>query len=292
MNESVACTRAWLELFRKVGHVFQTPRPSNDALHRSKQYLEQALVILMENQDSWNEPPVALYPPVFPDGPPTDYFLDEEANTGTPMVNRRLLIRLVTLQSEILACEATQCRFMDPPRWLQGVDLYENSLERLNFGMYLADSEYARLKQENEHAESVMAEDASIVQVANGRLIQQRDMYRKAAETAARKIRSVLEPQWQSRNEVKNKMGDRWYNNPSPKLDHWHMREEDEMRLKEIERAIQRLDALDIRHYQMNQQVENDDTFRNNEKVHPAPKTDRRLKIRNCQGCQRFGHYH
>lgn len=290
MNESLACTQAWLQAFRKAGRVLHIPRPSSDDLRRSKHYLEQCLVILMEQQDSWNDPPFALYPPEFPDAD----FLDQ-VRAGTPMANRRLLIRLVTLQSELLACEATQCRLTNPPKWLEGAELYENSLERLNFAMHLADSEYARLVQENENAESVMSEDASIVQVANGSLIQQRDKYRRAASTAARKIRNILEPQWQSRDQVKNRLGDRWFNNPAPKKDHWHMREADEMALKEIEIAIQRLDALKIREeYRMNQhqQQQQENSAGRNQVSRGRPGNDRRLRIRNCQSCQGFGPYH
>lgn len=291
MNESLACTQAWLQAFRKAARVLQTPRPSSDALNRSKMYLEQAFVILTEHQDSWNEPPMALYPPEFPYDP-ADYF--EDVRAGVPMVNRRLLIRLVTLQSEVWACEATQCRFHAPPKWLEGAELYENSLERLNFAMHLADSEYARLVQENENAQSVMSEDASIVQVANGSLIQQRDKYRRAAATAARKIRNKLEPLWQLRDEIKNKMGDRWFNNPAAKRDHWQMREADELALKEIEAAIERLDALDIREYRMNQGRENDAGPNHySETQNNGNAANQRIRMANCPSCeQRFGQYH
>ena len=291
MNEALTCTQAWLQAFRQAARVLQTPRPSNDALHRSKIYLEQAFFILMQCQDSWNELLTALYPPAFPYDA-AEYV--EEVRAGAPMVTRRLLIRLVTLQSEVLACEATQCRFADPPKWLEGVEFYENSLERLNFAMHLADSEYARLVQENENAQSVMSEDASIVQVANGSLILQRDKYRRAAATAAKKIRNILEPQWQSRDEVKNRLGDRWFNNPAPKKDHWHMREADEVALKEIEAAIERLDALDIREYEMSEGRENG-LIPNNDRMAQGFRdvSQPRSRMTNCQSCQqRFGHYH
>jgi hypothetical protein len=275
-----------------AARVLQTPHPSSDVLNRSKAYLEQALVILMQHQDTWNEPPVTLYPPEFPYDP-AHYV--EEVRMGVPMVSRRLLIRLVTLQSELLAREATQCRFQDSPQWLAGVEYYEQSLERLNFAMHLADSEYARLVQENENAQSVMSEDASIVQVANGSLIQQRDKYRRAAETAARKICAVLEPQWQSRDEIKHKMGERWFNNPAPKKDHWRMREADEMALKEIEATIERLDALEIREYRMNERREHhsSESNHNTEPKRSREASGRRIRMDNCSSCQqRFGRYH
>jgi hypothetical protein len=292
MNNSLACTQAWLQGFRMAADVLQTPRPSSDALNRSKAYLEEALVILMQHQDTWNQPPATLFPPEFPYDP-SDYV--EEVRVGAPMVSRRLLIRLVTLQSELLAREATQCRFQDPPQWLAGVEYYEQSLERLNFAMHLADSEYARLVQENENAQSVMSEDASIVQVANGSLIQQRDKYRRAAETAARKIRAVLEPQWQSRDEIKQRMGDRWFNNPAPKKDHWKMREADEMALKELEATIERLDALEIQEYRMNErrELQSSESNHNAEPKRRREAAGRRIRMDNCSSCQqRFGHYH
>jgi len=77
--------------------------------------------------------------------------------------------------------------------------------------------------------------------------MQGRDTYVQKAHQAAEKLRRKLQPQWSSRDQVKQKLGsDRWTNNPHPKNDYAALRKQDEGALKVIETAIQQLNELNI----------------------------------------------
>jgi hypothetical protein len=123
------------------------------------------------------------------------------------------------------------------------------SLNRIHLALELADSEYARLMlEEGSQVDSnVMSEDANIVGISVQYLTDEYRKFRKAAGQQAERLRRKLEPQWTSRDEVRSKMGEeRWNNNPRPKHDYAALRKADEAELRDIEAAIQQLDAMAV----------------------------------------------
>jgi hypothetical protein len=88
--------------------------------------------------------------------------------------------------------------------------------------------------------------DADIVEVSVHSMVTNRDEFIAFARQQESKLLQHLQPQWQSRDEVKNKMGkQRWFTNPNPKHDYSVLRTEYESQLREIRTALNCLDELD-----------------------------------------------
>jgi hypothetical protein len=157
---------------------------------------------------------------------------------------RRLMIRVVTAQSELYAKLASACRRYPEPRWVQGADTYETSLVRIRYALDLADSEISRLFDTNISARGLV-EDASIVVVAVEYLTKERAAFQNAAEHKQQYLLKKLNPQWAKRDAIKSRLGDKWTNNPSPRNDYRRLREEDELQLREVQAALEKLLAMD-----------------------------------------------
>jgi hypothetical protein len=88
--------------------------------------------------------------------------------------------------------------------------------------------------------------DSNVVHVAIAHFATDRDHYTIMAERRARYLRNKLEPQWTSRDDVKERIGsDKWKNNPHPKNDYSVLRDENEQELQELESALVALSELD-----------------------------------------------
>jgi hypothetical protein len=58
-----------------------------------------------------------------------------------------------------------------------------------------------------------------------------------------------LQPQWESRDQVKQRIGsDKWNNNPTPKNDHAALRKEKEAQLRDVQEALKFLESIDTGH--------------------------------------------
>ena len=159
----------------------------------------------------------------------------------THLSMRRIMIRIVTAQSEVLACQASYA----PPEWLQGADLYQASLFKIHHALSLADSECAKWLEAGEIPASLQ-QDANVVEVAIQYLTKQTDKFRARAQKKERQLMQRLEPQWQTRDEIKKKWGsERWNNNPRPKRNHAAMRAADEEQLRQIRAALKSLEEMD-----------------------------------------------
>jgi hypothetical protein len=198
----------------------------------------------------WDQPPLKM-PPTF-HGSSTKNNSKNHNSHGPTMAMRRILIRVVTAHSEILAFKGSQYRFTKPfPRWKIGADMYGESLAKIHEALNLADSECAKLLDSTEEETAVdnaaLVEDAQIVQVSIQFLTEERDKYRESAVKEANRLRRKLEPQWTSRDGARERIGhDKWNNNPTPKNEFRNMRMQDEQQLREIDAAIQQLDAMDL----------------------------------------------
>jgi len=92
-----------------------------------------------------------------------------------------------------------------------------------------------------------LVQDASIVQVCIASLIKSCDKYTHMAENRKAWLENKLRPQWESRDEVKERWGaDRWKNNPAPKYTYAKQRAVFERLYKDIERALEALEKDDV----------------------------------------------
>jgi hypothetical protein len=92
----------------------------------------------------------------------------------------------------------------------------------------------------------LLTEDANIVEVSVHSITTNRDAFLAAARRVEANLLQKLQPQWQARDEVKERIGkQRWYSNPNPKHDYAQLRVEYENQLKDIETAVMCLESLD-----------------------------------------------
>ena len=226
----------------------QEERITWSRLERTSKYLRILEVNLRSLESQWDNPPTRM-PPKFRlhDGTIHQVTKLTDDTNVTVLSMRRLLIRVVTGQSEVLARMAGECRFFDIPDWTKGADLYSASLERIHTALSLADAACAQLWLETHSTLADLQADAGIVEVAVKYLTEERDKYRRAAELQADRLRQKLEPQWKARDEAKARIGEeRWKNNPRPKLNHAAARRALERQLRDIEVALQQLDLMDL----------------------------------------------
>jgi hypothetical protein len=173
--------------------------------------------------------------------PPANPSRTSRPPSSTTLSMRRIMIRVVTAQSELFSCQALQA----PPQWEQGAQLYQMSLLKIHHALSLADSECAKWLEQGE-IPVALKDDANVVEVAIQYLTKQCDKFRQLAERKERQLMQRLEPQWKSRDDIKKKWGqERWTNNPRPKRNYAEIRAADEEQLRQIRAALQSLDDLD-----------------------------------------------
>jgi hypothetical protein len=162
------------------------------------------------------------------------------------MSMRRLLIRILTSQAEIISLLASNWR--ERELWKLCVDHCSVSVKKIHDALYLADSEISLCldSQESSVAREELVQDASIVEVAVNHLVEELGRSKQQMKSQKSRLLRFLRPQWSSRDQVKAKMGARWYNNPEPKRDFVVQREEEERKLKELDEALSRLEQLDV----------------------------------------------
>jgi hypothetical protein len=174
-----------------------------------------------------------------------------------PMDLRRLLIRVLSAQSDVYAAMALWHRKrQNPPQWLLGAEQYTACLEKIHEALILADSAISRFiaSLNNDSGSTTKAataqllmEDANIVEVAVQSMTQNREHYIAAARQQEAYLVRKLNPQWETRDAAKARIGaDRWKNNPAPKFDHARMREAREAQLRDVQQAVQCLERLDM----------------------------------------------
>lgn len=161
---------------------------------------------------------------------------------------RRLMVRILNAQSEIFAAKALLFRKQAPPAWTLGAEQYTYCLHKIHAALILADSEISKwiaADSVNGRTLLLLGEDADIVVVAVQSMTSNRESYLAAARQQEAYLMRKLQPQWDARDEVKERMGDRWSHNPNPKRDFARMRAEHEKQLADIRRAVQCLEQLD-----------------------------------------------
>jgi hypothetical protein len=245
-------------------------RQAFDRLDACLAYLNELETILTTNtvDDDWNLPPTSR-PPFF-----SETFQETPKSAGTTMTTtadllagmyddneagdfptlnsqssmdcRRLLIRIVTFQSEVFACKAMS--LCQSKEWQVGAEHAQSSLTKIHSALGIADSEISKWIQEDNHSvkKKELEQDAHIVSVAIESLTHNRDRCVTMCAKEESFLLRKLKPQWESRDEVKNRMGeDRWKNNPNRKNDHAELRREWEERLANVQGALEALRSLD-----------------------------------------------
>ena len=174
----------------------------------------------------------------------------------------RLLIRIRTSTSDLWAYQSKG--LADAHRWTEACVALVNAIAKSRQAMFLADNQishyyFQRELQEQQQQQQglsdantkqlleALQQDADIVHVAVQSVVRVKDRYQELAHKQMQKLQRILRPQWESRDEVKDRIGkDRWNNNPNPKHDYSVLREESEEELRILQEALASLDEADV----------------------------------------------
>ena len=166
---------------------------------------------------------------------------------GAFLDRRRLLIRILTCQSETYHAKATSLR--QSQQWKDGAAQLTYSLAKIHQALNLADSEISKWMLqglEDVAYSKELAQDADIVEIAIGSLTTERDRFLSQAKQQEAYLVRKLQPQWDTRDQAKQRIGsDKWNNNPTPKNDHAALRKEKEAQLRDIREALIFLASID-----------------------------------------------
>jgi len=185
---------------------------------------------------------------------------------GKPLDCRRILIRILTSQSECFALKAKI--LSNSNEWKVGAMQYQFSLEKIHLALDIADSQICKwihASTEMDYAfqssKEDLEEDADIVAVSIESLTKERDRFVHLSKREEAKLIRELEPHWESRDRVKQSWGEeRWKNNPNPKFAYAKLRREFEMRYHDIKNALMVLENMDM---YLNEMKEKSATLKN-----------------------------
>jgi len=258
-----ACS-AWINVITTTGIFASSVKPNdNTTLQLCIDYLMTLFNILNNNPNENNEyddqPPSFLPPPL-----PSQLVLHHNNNhnntpllseeEATTMTSRRIVIRILTTLSEIYAIQGMNLGKMK--QWVDGVNAYSNSYKFVNYALQIADEKYATLfhlheQQQQQHdrdEHNIIANDCNIIHITLSHFASQRDKYTIIAQRRKHYLETILIPQWEARDEIRDKLGEYWWrNNPNPKHVQSDMRKKDEQELKDIDNAVETLEGLETR---------------------------------------------
>ena len=176
---------------------------------------------------------------------------DEEAGDGivvntTEYSIRRLVLRVLSSQSEVYGRLAQDAGFGDGrPQWCLGADHLASAVQVLLRAVSLADEQLSQwMSQEQQTGTHSLQADAEVLSLALHHYTRKEEQFRNAAITQERRLANKLAPQWHSRDEVKQRWGERWKTNPHPKQDFARQRKRDEAELRDLQRALVTLQNL------------------------------------------------
>lgn len=177
---------------------------------------------------------------------------NDEEQEKSNMVLRRVWMRLLTSQSDLLACLSELVR--KDRYWLPGAEYMAEAHRKIEPALVQADSYVAQwIDEETSGAGDDVAvrlkrqleADLQIIVVAVQHVSRHKERFQKEAEMQKAKLLRKLQPQWQRRDDVKRQMGDRWYHNPHPTQNFARERQRDEDELRDIERALEQIRSSD-----------------------------------------------
>jgi len=262
-----------------TNHVFGGRNKRNQSDNAANESLQYFIVledlIAQEGESNWNQVPACDPPPFVPSqttnttyrniNPPTSLYSNNQYaglfNTHSLSVDeppaavaqsrtqahhsserltmRRLMIRILSIQADLEACLA--CTSRQERRWLDCARHCAVAWSKTLHAISVCDTHLSHTY------ERLLAEDGNVVSVSCHKTITERDTSYLKAKRQKAKLEQRLLPQWETRDSVKEKLGDRWFNNPNPKRDHAKIREADENELKEVSQAIELLDELQVK---------------------------------------------
>lgn len=175
--------------------------------------------------------------------------------TSQGMTVLRLLIRIRTTISDLWAHRSKA--LADAREWTDACVALINAIAKSRDAMFLADSQISRYFQREEEGfgnsgssqqpRRALEQDADIVHVSIQSVVRVKDRYQELARRQMSRLERILLPQWESRDEVKSRIGhERWANNPSPKGDYAVLREESEEELRQLQKAMESLEEADV----------------------------------------------
>lgn len=176
-------------------------------------------------------------------------------NTGFNLDCRRILIRILTHQSECLALKATSLQ--RSKQWKEGANQYTMALERIHTALGVADTQISKWMMVESTGEGFtshlhsskqeLIEDADIVAIAIESLTIGRERFIQLGKKEEAALLRQLEPQWEARDEVKRRIGEhRWRNNSRPKNDYAKMRKDLEKMYRDVRDALKVLENMDV----------------------------------------------
>lgn len=274
---------AWLEALQQATAVLHDPSYDVEV---SLQYLNQLEFILKQQEANWHRAPKKKPPrfpvpsphqsavpkehkssPIVSNNPyasifdqgdddeesEVDSYNVEDAEAGDVVIEqvtypmRRLLTRVWAAQSDVLAHAASIC--LNDRQWQPAVYYCTSAVTQIRSALVFADEEISGFVQNHLMTSDIitaLADDADIVSVSVQHLVAEKDRLEKTAQREVARLQRRLEPQWQARDQVREKMGDRWYSNPQPKCNHSGARQQDENLLREVRKALHTLQELNV----------------------------------------------
>jgi len=168
---------------------------------------------------------------------------------GNTMSMRRIVIRIVTAQSELFACQGRSYR--RDQSWALGAQSFHHSLWKINQGLEFANVEVSRCLVSDGllrgHRQGLM-EDANIVEVAVKALTKEREAFLQLALAKKHKLMQQIAQNELSRNLARMRMGDElWFSNKSGKSEAARLREKQERECVEVGSALNQLVQVDTR---------------------------------------------
>ena len=168
--------------------------------------------------------------------------------TGNIIAMRRIMIRIVTAQSELFAYQARSYR--RELSWALGAQNFHVSLWKINQGLTLANSEVSRCSVDEydlRRNRQGLLEDADIVEVGVKSLTKERDFFFQKALAKKHQLIRKLAQNNISRNAARLRIGEeRWCSNKA-KSKIALEREEQERQAVEVGSALNHLIQLDTR---------------------------------------------
>lgn len=168
-------------------------------------------------------------------------------NRDHGMTILRLLIRIGTSSSDLWTAKGRALSAAH--EWTAGADALQQAIHKVRQALDLADTEITKFylptgpTNNTLQRQQELQEDADIVHVAIQSLVRARDKYIQMAKRQIQYLEQILQPQWESRDRIKERIGEeRWINNPHPKQDHARLRQQSEAELRLLQEALDSLE--------------------------------------------------
>jgi hypothetical protein len=185
-----------------------------------------------------------------PPPPPGMGSVVSQSAAALPHQWRYLRIQAICQVAELLKAEAESTR---PVKWLDKATLWMKAYDLINDCLIDIDPWKAALVHAqvngdenllNNHHRGALESLFNGVGIVHDHLSRGKESALQRMHTRKNILLDNLQPQWQSRDEAKARMGDRWNRNPNPKNDFSRRRIENEIELKDLTAAIDCMEGL------------------------------------------------